>query len=132
VATASIHSQKVGEECWNSGLDGRPETMAASIHLKVVVASIHLEAAAATSEAARLRETLPTASQMVDPHENPTTLKFDLLMSKNLNSQLKKEESYTCDPSKCGVEGSTGVLGHGPYGKRYADCINYINHLLLN
>jgi hypothetical protein len=73
VAAASIHSRKVGEECWNSGLDGRLEAVAASILLKVVVASIHLEATAATSEAARLRETLPTASRVVGPYDNPTT-----------------------------------------------------------
>jgi hypothetical protein len=29
-------------------------------------------------------------------------------MGKNLNSELKKEDSYTCDPSKHGVEGSPG------------------------
>jgi hypothetical protein len=81
--------------CWNSGLDGRLEVVAASIHLKAVAASIHLEAAvAATSEAARLRETLPTASRVVGPYENPITWKFDSLMSKNLSSELKKEESY--------------------------------------
>jgi hypothetical protein len=33
-------------------------------------------------------------------------------MSKNLNSKLKKEESYTYDQSKHGVERSTGALGH--------------------
>jgi hypothetical protein len=38
-------------------------------------------------------------------------------MSKNLNSELKKEKSYTCDPSKCGVEGSPGALGREPYGE---------------
>jgi hypothetical protein len=53
-------------------------------------------------------------------------------MSKNLNSELKKEESYTCDLSKCGVEGSLGVLGCGLYGESSADCTNYVNHLLLN
>jgi hypothetical protein len=53
-------------------------------------------------------------------------------MSKNLNSELKKKESYTCDPSKCGVEGSSGALGCGPYGERPADCTNYVNHLLSN
>jgi hypothetical protein len=53
-------------------------------------------------------------------------------MSKNLNSELKKEESYTCNPSKRGVEGSMGALGRGPYGERPADCTNYINHLLSN
>jgi hypothetical protein len=37
-------------------------------------------------------------------------------MSKNLNSELKREETFTCDPSKCGVEGSSGALGRGPYG----------------
>jgi hypothetical protein len=53
-------------------------------------------------------------------------------MSQNLNSELRMEESYTCDPSKRGVEGSPGALGHEPYGERLADCINYVNHLLLN
>jgi hypothetical protein len=43
-------------------------------------------------------------------------------------SELKKEESYTCDPSNCGVEGSPGALGRGPYGERSTDCTNYINH----
>jgi hypothetical protein len=62
VMAARICSRKVGEECWNSGLDGRLEAMAASIHLKAVMASIHLEAtAAAMLEAARLWETLPMA-----------------------------------------------------------------------
>jgi hypothetical protein len=46
VAAASLPSRKVGEECWNSGLDGRLEAMAASIQLEAVVA--------AKSEAARL------------------------------------------------------------------------------
>jgi hypothetical protein len=53
-------------------------------------------------------------------------------MSKNLNSELKKEEYYTCDPLKHGVEGSPGALECGPYGERPADCTNYINHLLSN
>jgi hypothetical protein len=49
-------------------------------------------------------------------------------MSKN----LKKEENYTCDPSKHGVEGSSTVLGRGPYGERTTDCTNYVSHLLSN
>jgi hypothetical protein len=53
-------------------------------------------------------------------------------MSKNLNSELKNEESYICDPSKHGVEGSPGALGHRPYGKRPTECTNYVNHLLSN
>jgi hypothetical protein len=53
-------------------------------------------------------------------------------MNKNLNSELKKEESYTCDPPKCGVERSLGALGREPYGERPSDCINYVNHLLSN
>jgi hypothetical protein len=53
-------------------------------------------------------------------------------MNKNLNSELKKEESYTCDPSKHRVEGSPGALGRGPYGERPADHTNYVNHLLSN
>jgi hypothetical protein len=71
-AVASILSQKVGEECWNSGLDDWLEAMTTSIHLKVVAASIQLEAAVvATSEATRLWETLPTASWVLGPYENP-------------------------------------------------------------
>jgi hypothetical protein len=53
-------------------------------------------------------------------------------MSKNLNSKLKKEESYTYDSLKHGVEGSSGKLGCGLYGERPMDCTNYINHLLSN
>jgi hypothetical protein len=53
-------------------------------------------------------------------------------MSKNLNSELKKEENYTCDLSKCGVEGSLGALGRGLYWERPVDCTNYVNHLLSN
>jgi hypothetical protein len=46
----------------------------ASIQLEAVAASIQLEATvAATSEAARLWETLPTASRVFDPYENPVT-----------------------------------------------------------
>jgi hypothetical protein len=44
--------------------EGWLEAVAASIHLKAVAASIHKEATA-TSEAARLRETLPTTSWVV-------------------------------------------------------------------
>jgi hypothetical protein len=51
-------------------------------------------------------------------------------MSKNLNSELKKEENYTCDPLKRGVEGPPDALGRGPYGDRPVDCMNYVNHLL--
>jgi hypothetical protein len=51
---------------------------------------------------------------------------------KNLNSELKKEESYTCDALKHGVEGSPGALGCEPYGERPVDCTNYVNHLLSN
>jgi hypothetical protein len=53
-------------------------------------------------------------------------------MNKNLNSKLKKEENYTCDPLKRGVEGSPGVLGHILYGERSTDYTNYVNHLLSN
>jgi hypothetical protein len=74
VVAASIPGRKVGEECWNSSLDGRLEAVVASIHLKAVVANIQLEAAVvATSEAARLRETLSTASWVLGPYENPVT-----------------------------------------------------------
>jgi hypothetical protein len=45
-----------------------------SIQLEVVVASIQLETVvAATSEAAWLWETLPTASQVLDLYENLVT-----------------------------------------------------------
>jgi hypothetical protein len=57
---------------------------------------------------------------------------FDSCMSKNLNSELKKEENYTCGPSKHGVKGSSGALGRGSYGERLVDCTNYVNHLLSN
>jgi hypothetical protein len=53
-------------------------------------------------------------------------------MSKNLNSELKKKENYTYDSSKCGIEGSQGVLVCEPYGERPADCTNYVNLLLSN
>jgi hypothetical protein len=53
-------------------------------------------------------------------------------MSKNLNFELKKEESYTCDPSKHGVKGSPGTLGRGRYGERPMDGTNYVNHLFSN
>jgi hypothetical protein len=53
-------------------------------------------------------------------------------MSKSLNSELKKEESYTCDPSKRGIDESLGVLGREPYGERPTDYINYVNYLLSN
>jgi hypothetical protein len=70
VTAASIPNRKVGEECYNSGLDGRLEAMMVSIHLKAVAASIQLEATvAAMSEATRLRETLPTTSWVLGPYE---------------------------------------------------------------
>jgi hypothetical protein len=55
----------VGEQCWNSDLDGQLEAVTASIQLKA--------AAVATSEAARLWETLPTTSRVLGPFENPVT-----------------------------------------------------------
>jgi hypothetical protein len=74
VAIASIPGRKVGEECCNSDLDDRLKAVAASIHLKVVMASILLEAVVvATSETAQLWETLPTASRVLGPYENPVT-----------------------------------------------------------
>jgi hypothetical protein len=51
-------------------------------------------------------------------------------MNTNLNSDFKKEKSYTCDPSKRGVKGSSGALGRGMYGERHVDSTNYVNHLL--
>jgi hypothetical protein len=77
-AAASIPGRKVGEECWNSSLDG---------WLEVVPASILLEAAVADT-----LETLPMASQVLDPYENHVIWKFDLWMGKNLNSELKKRK----------------------------------------
>jgi hypothetical protein len=106
------------EKCWNSTLDGRLEAVVARIHLEAVAASIQLETAVmATSKPSRLWETLPMTSQVLDLFENPISWKFDKRMSKNLNSELKKEENYTCDLSKCGVEGSSGALWRGPYGR---------------
>jgi hypothetical protein len=64
-AVASIPSLKVREECWNSGLDGRLEAVVASIQLEAVVE--------ATPKSARLWETLPMASWVLDPYENPIT-----------------------------------------------------------
>jgi hypothetical protein len=40
MAAANIPDPKVGKECWNSGLDGRLEAVAASIHMEAVTASI--------------------------------------------------------------------------------------------
>jgi hypothetical protein len=53
-------------------------------------------------------------------------------MSKDLNSELKKEESYTGDPSKRGVEGSPGALGCRSFGESLVDYTNYTNYLLSN
>jgi hypothetical protein len=71
---ANILGPKVGEECWNSGLDAQLEAVAASIHLEAVVVNIQLEmVVVATSKSARLWETLPTASRVLDPFENLVT-----------------------------------------------------------
>jgi hypothetical protein len=73
-AIASIPSQKVWEECWNSDLNDQLKAVDASIHLKAVAVHIQLEATmTATSKAAQLRVTLPTASQVLGPYENPVT-----------------------------------------------------------
>jgi hypothetical protein len=64
-AAASIPGRKVGEECWNSGLDVRLEAVAASIQLETAVAT--------KSEAAWSWETLPTTSLVLDPYETPVT-----------------------------------------------------------
>jgi hypothetical protein len=64
-AATSIPERKMGEECWNSGLDGRLEAVTASIQLEEVVAAM--------SEAAWLWETLPTASWVLGPYEKPVT-----------------------------------------------------------
>jgi hypothetical protein len=69
---ASILGRKVGEECWNSGMDGQLDAMPASIHLEAVAAIIQLEVeVVATSETAQLQETLPTVSRVLDSYENP-------------------------------------------------------------
>jgi hypothetical protein len=74
MAAASIPGRKVGE-CWKSGLDGRLEAVVASIHLEARAASIQLEeVVAATSEAAQLWETPPpTPSLVLEPYENLVT-----------------------------------------------------------
>jgi hypothetical protein len=64
MVTVSIPSPKVEEESWNSGLDARLEEVAASIQLEVVQT---------TSKSARLRETFPTTSWVLDPYENTVT-----------------------------------------------------------
>jgi hypothetical protein len=61
----AFFGRKVAEECWNSGSDGWLEAVVASIQLEAVVA--------ATSEAAQLRETLPTSSRVFSLYENPVT-----------------------------------------------------------
>jgi hypothetical protein len=61
----SIPGTKVGEECYKSGLDGRVETVVASIHLEVV--------AVAMSKPSWLQETLPTTSRVLAPYEIPVT-----------------------------------------------------------
>jgi hypothetical protein len=60
VAVASIPGQTVGEKYWNSSLDDWLEAMATSIQLEAAVA--------ATSEIARLQETLPTTSRVLGRH----------------------------------------------------------------
>jgi hypothetical protein len=73
-AADSIPDRKMGKECWNSGLEGWLEAMAASIQLQVVAASIQLEVVvAATSEAAWVWDTLPMASGVLNPYVNPVT-----------------------------------------------------------
>jgi hypothetical protein len=58
MVASSIRGSKVGEECWNSGLDAWLEAVAASIHLEVEVV--------ATSTSAWLWETLYTTSRELD------------------------------------------------------------------
>jgi hypothetical protein len=73
-AATSIPGLKVREECWNSGLDAWLEVMAINIHLEAVVANIELEAVVvASSKSARLWETLPMTSLVLDPFENHVT-----------------------------------------------------------
>jgi hypothetical protein len=53
-------------------------------------------------------------------------------MVKNLNSNLNKNDKFTCDASGCGVKGSPNAVGRGIYdGGPYGDlpyCMNYVNH----
>jgi hypothetical protein len=85
MVAASIPSPKVGEECCNSGPDARLEVMVTNIHLEVMVTSIQLqEAVVAMSKSARLWETLPTTSRVLDPYENPVTQKLDSCKSKKI------------------------------------------------
>jgi hypothetical protein len=63
VVVASIPGRKVEEECWNYDLESRLGVVAARIQLEVAVA--------ATLEASWLQETLPTASWVLGPYENP-------------------------------------------------------------
>jgi hypothetical protein len=49
-------------------------------------------------------------------------------MCKNLNSELKKEDNCTCDPSKHGVKGWPGAVGCRPYGERTAEIMLIICH----
>jgi hypothetical protein len=73
-AATSIPGLKVGEECWNFGLDAWLEVMAVNIHLEAVVANIELEAVVvASSKSARLWETFPMTSLVLDPFENHVT-----------------------------------------------------------
>jgi hypothetical protein len=65
MAVACIPGLKVGEECWNSGLDGRLEAVVASIQLEVTVVAM--------SKSAWLWVTLPMTSRVLDPYENPVT-----------------------------------------------------------
>jgi hypothetical protein len=65
MTTASISGPKVGEECWNSGLDARLEAVATNILVVVVVVT--------TSNSSRLWEILPMASWVLDLYENPIT-----------------------------------------------------------
>jgi hypothetical protein len=51
-------------------------------------------------------------------------------MNKNLNSELKREEIFTYDPLRRGVEGSPDVVGRKPFGKRPTECTTCVNHLL--
>jgi hypothetical protein len=74
MTAASISGPKVGEECWNSGLDARLEAVAANIHLEAVVTNILVVVVVVTtSNSSRLWEILPMASWVLDPYENPIT-----------------------------------------------------------
>jgi hypothetical protein len=66
------------------------------------------------------------------PIWEPYNMKVWLVNEYEFEFWIENKENYTCDPSKRGVEGSPGALGHKPYGERHVDYTNSVNHLLSN